>query len=103
MLDTKLLAHIAKQMMSSNAVEEDGKSLSVRRTRGHQLRMVAFAMDGRQYLAIEQNPEKPSRWGQLAKRGQQVVQFKDSNSNRFVAVAVDGAVTICGSGHRRKK
>ena len=30
-------------------------------------------MGGRQYAAIEQNPEKPSRWGGLARSGHQVV------------------------------
>jgi hypothetical protein len=47
-------------------------------------------MDGREYQAIEQNAEKPSRWGQLAREGHQVVQFKDSGANKFVAVSVDG-------------
>ena len=44
-------------------------------------------------MAIEQNAEKPSRWGQLAREGNQVVQFKDTAINRFVAVAVDGKIT----------
>jgi hypothetical protein len=35
----------------------------------HRLRTLAFTMDGREYQAIEQNAEKPSRWGQLAERG----------------------------------
>jgi hypothetical protein len=51
-------------------------------------------MDGREYQAIEQNAEKPSRWGQLAREGHRVVQFKDTESNRFVAVAVDGKITV---------
>ena len=101
MLDTTLLAHIAKQMMSSNLVEVDGKSVPVRRSTGHQLRMVAFTMDGRLYLAIEQNAEKPSRWGRLARAGHQVVQFKDMETNRFLAVAVDGEITVYGAGHRQ--
>ena len=58
-------------------------------------------MDGREYQAIEQNAEKPSRWGQLAREGYQVVQFKDVGTNRFVAVAVDGEVTIYGGRARR--
>ena len=47
-------------------------------------------MGERQYAAIEQNPGKPSRWGQLAPSGHQVVQFKDVLTNRFVGVSVDG-------------
>ena len=46
-------------------------------------------MDGREYQAIEQNAEKPSRWGELARKGHQVVQFKHAATNRFLA-AVDG-------------
>jgi hypothetical protein len=61
-LDTALLASIAQQMMGSNTVAVNGKSVSVRRTRGHRLKMLAFVMDGRGYLAIQQNAEKPNRF-----------------------------------------
>jgi hypothetical protein len=44
--------------------------------------------------------EKPSRWGQLAREGREVVQFKDSATNRFVAVSVDGEMKIYRDGHR---
>ncbi len=53
-------------------------------------------MDGREYAAIEQDPDKPSRWGELARAGHQVVQFKDVATNRFVAVSVDGEITEYG-------
>lgn len=90
--------------MSNNLVKVDGKSVPVvRRSTGHQLRMVAFTMDARLYLAIEQNTEKPSRWGRLARTGHQVVQFKDMETNRFVAVAVDGEITVHGAGQGRTK
>jgi hypothetical protein len=97
MLDTELLESIATQMMSRAAVEVRGQSLSVRRTSSQHLRIVRFGMDGRDYEAIEQNPDKPSRWGQLARDGRQVVQFKDVQTNRFVAVAVDGKVQVYGA------
>ena len=58
---------------------------------------MAFNIEEHQYQAIEQNPEKPSRWGQLARSGHQVVQFKNSENNRFVAVVVDGEVTFYGA------
>jgi hypothetical protein len=103
MLDTLLLSSVARQLMSANEVEIEGKRLPVRRTRGRRLRMVAFTMAGRQYLAIEQNPDKPSQWGQLARSGHQVVQFKDVESNKFVAVAVDGEVTEYGGGKSRSQ
>lgn len=97
MLDTALMSSIAQQMMKSNCVDLTGKRLLVRRTSAHRLRTVAFSMDGREYQAIEQNPEKPSRWGQLAREGRQVVQFKDIQTNKFVAVAVDGKVQLYGN------
>jgi hypothetical protein len=102
MLDTALVASIAQQMMSSNTVDVDGKAVPVSRTSKHRLRTLAFTMDGRDYMAIEQNAEKPSRWGQLARGGHQVVQIKDSGTNRFVAVSVDGEVTVYGAGYGRK-
>ena len=64
---------------------------------------LAFDMEGREYQAIEQNAEKPSRWGQLAREGHQVVQFMDLGTSKFVAVAVDGKVMMYGAGHRARK
>jgi hypothetical protein len=101
MLDTSLLSSIAKQMMTDDEVEVEGKRLPVRRTIKQGLRTVTFTMGGPQYAAIEQNPDKPSRWGQLARSGHQVVQFKDVETNRFVAVAVDGEAKEYGGGKRR--
>lgn len=80
-----------------------GKLLPVRRTSRHRLRTLAFTMSGREYQAIEQNAEKSSRWGQLAREGHRVVQFKDVETNKFVAVAVDGEVTVHGAGHGSRK
>ena len=97
MLDTSLLSSVAKQMMSADEVEMEGRRLPVRRTSKQGLRTVTFTMGGREYAAIEQNPEKPSRWGGLARSGHQVVQFKDVQTNRFVAVAVDGEAKEYGA------
>jgi hypothetical protein len=46
--------------------------------------------------AIEQNPHKSSRRAALARGRHQVVQFKDAEASRFVAVAVDGEVKEYG-------
>lgn len=97
MLDTDLLERIAAELLSKREVEAAGTVQPVRRTSSHQLRTVSFQMDGRDFQAIEQNLDKPSRWGQLAKSGHKVVQFKDVETNRFVAVAVDGKVTLYGN------
>ena len=92
MLDTSLLSSIAKHLLSADEVDIEGKHLAVRRTSKQGLRTVTFTMGERQYAAIEQDPEKPSRWGELARSGRQVVQFKYIESGKFVAVAVDGKV-----------
>jgi len=85
-------------MLTSNTVELQGREFPVRRTSAQHLRTVTFDVDGHEYTAIEQNPDKPSRWGQLARAGHKVIQFKDQATNRFVAVSVDGEVKEYG-GH----
>jgi len=42
-------------------------------------------IESREYMAIEQNAEKPRRWGRLAKDGHAGVQFKDVKQNMFIA------------------
>jgi hypothetical protein len=101
MLDAELLKSIATQLMTSTSVSVDGKSIPVRRTSRQRLKTMVFTVAGHEYHAIEQNPEKPSRWGQLARSGHQVVQFKDAENNRFVAVVVDGEVTFYGASKER--
>jgi len=93
MLDTSPLSPVATQLMSSDEVEAEGQRLGVRRISRGRLRMLVFMVEDRRIAAIEQNPDKPSQWGQLARAGHQVAQFKDCATNRFVAVAVDGKVT----------
>src|SRR5450755_4647264 len=88
MIDDETLKSIATQLMTSTSVSVDGMSIPVRPTSRQHLRTAAFSVGGHEYQAIEQNPEKPSRWGQLARSGHQVVQFKDAENNRFVAVVV---------------
>ena len=101
MIDHALFQNIAAQMMASDQVEVAGAILPVRRTSSQRLKTVAFTSGGQKYQAIEQNPDKPSRWGQLARSGHQVVQFKEVASNRFVAVSVDGQFTVYGGRSNR--
>ena len=96
MSNLEILKSIAEQLMSQPAVEVHGESIPVKRTSSHRLRMVTFELDGRKYDAIEQNREKPSRWGQLARKGHKVVQFRDVETNKYVAVAIDGDVKVYG-------
>lgn len=82
--------------MTSGEVSLDGKALRVTRTGSRRFRTVRFVMDGVEYQAIEQNPEKPSRWGKLARDGHRVVQVRDLSSGKYVAAVVDGKVTEYG-------
>src|SRR5207253_6805817 len=83
MLDTELLQSIATQLARGTEVVVAGKTLRAART-STRLKSLRFEMNGRDYQAIEQNPRKPSRWGQLARDGHQVVQFRDVQSNKYV-------------------
>jgi hypothetical protein len=96
MLDHAILKSVAEQLMSGVEIVVGGRASRVARTGSQRLRTVRFVMDGSEYQAIEQNPEKPSRWGKLAREGHQVVQFRDLLSQKYVAAAVDGKVTEYG-------
>jgi len=96
MLDQEMLKSVAEQMMGGKEVLVEGKLFRVTRTGSQRLRTARFVMGGKEYQAIEQNPEKPSRWGQLAREGKSVVQFRDLDSQKYVAVVVNGKVTEYG-------
>ena len=97
MLDHKKVAGVAEQMMSGKEVSVDGKRVKVERTGSRRFRTVRFEMDGREYQMIEQNSEKPSRWGKLAAEGHRVVQVRDVESGKYVAAVVDGKVKEYGA------
>ena len=59
-LDVPLLQSIATRMINTARVTAHGKILHVGRTSVHHLRTVRFTMNGREYQAIEQNPEAGS-------------------------------------------
>lgn len=90
------MASLAEQLMSGAQVVVDGRASSVARTGSRRFRTARFVMDGKEYQAIEQNPEKPSRWGKLAREGHRVVQFRDLGTQKYVAVAVDGKILEYG-------
>ena len=94
--EAELLKSVAVQLMTTGAVALEGQKVRVEKTSRQRLRTARFLMKGREYEAIEQNPEKPSRWGKLAASGHQVVQFRDTLTNKYVAVAVDGEVKWYG-------
>jgi len=92
----KTLGSVAAQLMNSDLVVLADQRLRVQRVGRGRLRMVAFRLDGRMFEAIEQNPEKPSQWGKMAREKHQVVQFRDVEAHRYVAVSVDGDVKEYG-------
>jgi hypothetical protein len=88
----KILASVAVQLMKGDLVVLEDQKIPVRRVGRGRLRMASFRVNGRVLEAIEQNPEKAGQWGKLARDGHQVVQFRDVDMHKYVAVAVDGAV-----------
>jgi len=55
---------------------------------------VDFIFEGNEIRALEQNPETRSRWAQLPRSGNKVMQFL--TEGRYVANLVDGKMTIYG-------
>jgi hypothetical protein len=92
----KTLGSVAAQLMNGEEVMVEDQKIRVRRVGSGRLRMVQFRMNGRVFEAIEQNREKPSRWGKLAREKHQVVQFRDVETHKYVAVSVDGEVQEYG-------
>jgi ArsR family transcriptional regulator len=96
--EQKVLQSVAMQLMNGEevALDEGDQKLRVKRVGSGRLRMVQFKLNGRMFEAIEQNREKPSRWGKLAREKHQVVQFRDLATHKYVAVAVDGEIKEYG-------
>src|ERR1041385_3349660 len=96
MLDREILKSVAEQMMGAGEVVVQGRRSRVTRTGVQRFRTGRFVMGGKEYQAIEQNPEKPSRWGQMAREGHRVVQVRDLETQKYVAVVVDEKVLEYG-------
>ena len=94
--EQKVLQSVAMQLMDGEEVVLEDQKLRVKRVGGGRLRNVQFKLNGRMFEAIEQNRMKPSRWGKLARAKHQVVQFRDVETHKYVAVAVDGEITEYG-------
>ena len=92
MLDHTIFQSVAEQLLTSPEVMIDGRTSRVTRTGSLRLRTARFIAQGREYQAIEQNSDKPSHWGKLARAGHKVVQFRDLSSQKYVAVSVDGQI-----------
>jgi hypothetical protein len=66
----------------------------VRSTPKRGLRQVDFVFEGKEIRGLEQNPQTKSRWAQMARSGNKVMQFL--SEGRYVANVVDGKVTLYG-------
>ena len=92
----KHLSSIAAQLMNGEEVVFEDQRLKVERVGSGRLRTVRVVINGRALQAIEQNSNKPSHWGKLARKGHQVVQFQDVITRTYMAVVVDGEVKEYG-------
>ncbi len=92
-LEQALLA-VWRQALEENAniVELGGRRYPVQRTKRRRLRQVDFELDGQPLRGIEQNPETKSRWAELARAGQKVMQF--TSGGRYLANVADSKLTV---------
>ena len=77
---------------NANVVELGTKRYPVRLTPKRRLRQVDFVFDGNEIRGLEQNPETKSRWAQMARAGEKVMQFL--SGGRYLANVVGGKVTM---------
>ncbi len=82
-----------RQVLDEGRAEVDlaGQRSRVGRTRSQGLRTVAFLYGAVPIEGIEQNPEKSSRWAQLARDGKRIMQFRANR--RYIANVCDGTLT----------
>jgi hypothetical protein len=92
MSDDVVFKRVAEQMMKGDAVQVCGKKYPVRRTNSQRLRMVTFTLNSEEYAAIEQNPEKPSRWGKVAREGPQSSAVQRCEGESVCCGSSDGEV-----------
>jgi hypothetical protein len=78
----------------TSVVELNGARFPVRRTAKKNLCQIDFRVGEEEARGIEQNPETKSRWAQLARKGQRVMQFLVRG--RYFANVADGKITVYG-------
>jgi hypothetical protein len=84
MFDLRLFADVANKIKSSTT---STSILALKKT--------VFADEtGKRFIAIQQNPDTGSKWAALARSGKNVVQIKSEQPDKYVAVVVDGEVTV---------
>ena len=90
------LIDVWRQVLVENAdvVVLGTKRYAVRHTPKRHLREVDFVFEGNTIRGLEQNPETKSRWAEMARAGEKVMQFL--SEGRYVANVVGGKVTMYG-------
>ncbi len=102
-MDTEeVFRSVARQVFAgAQEVETAEGRVPVKRTPSKRLRRVEFIVEGDKVVGIEQNPQTASQWAKLAREGHQVMQFREGEAGRYIAVVVDEKVTIYSrSAHR---
>ena len=74
----------------SKRVTVDADDFPVRRTAKSKLAQVDFEFQGAPVRGLEQNPKTSSRWAQIARKGEKVMQFLQGG--RYVAVVYGGKI-----------
>lgn len=73
------------------------QSYPVKQTRSRKLAAVDFEYAGVPLTGLEQNPQKSSRWAQLARKGKKIMQF--SCQGRYVGNVCEGRLTRYAAWH----
>jgi hypothetical protein len=79
---------------SAKRVVVGDDSYFVRRTAKSKLAQVDFEFQGEPIRGLEQNPKTQSRWAQLARKGEKVMQFLQGG--RYLAVVYGGKIFTYG-------
>jgi hypothetical protein len=69
-------------------IELEGEAYPVTVSRAKGLRMVEFNLGSYRIVGIEQNPKTESRWAELAREGNRIMQFRCKG--RYVANVCEG-------------
>ena len=75
---------------SATRVAVGDDTYSVRRTAKSKLAQVDFEFQGKPIRGLEQNPNTQSRWAQIARKGEKVMQFLQGG--RYIAVVYGGKI-----------
>jgi hypothetical protein len=91
-LSEALLSVWQQVLVDENRTVQLGRdSFRVTEFRRKKLRVVEFTFGGEAFSGIEQNPQTASRWAQMAREGQRVMQFRCRG--RYVANVAKGKLT----------